>query len=51
MVSLATLVGRVGLEPTKPEASDLQSDVIAAIRPTHMAIRAGFEPATFSVTG
>ena len=26
------MVGNVGLEPTEPKASDLQSDVIAAIR-------------------
>ena len=48
---LTVLVGRVGLEPTKPEVTDLQSAVIATIRPTQnkMAGDVGIEPTLYGL--
>lgn len=46
------MVGRVGLEPTKPKAADLQSAVIATIRPTHNGGGLGIRtPGPFRVNG
>ena len=42
------MVGREGLAPTKPEARDLQSPVIAAIRPPHIRKKNRFKSANYT---